>query len=181
MTLAEGAELTVPAESKLVVGGITGSCNGGNDTGFGGQTVGDHSNINLASSSAIIVENGGILSCTGYIIGSGTIEVQPGGDVYEPFIVCEFRGGTYMAVAAKTNKVTPFNSYTMLNIQAPLTIESGGELYGYCDLISSGTSHNKTTARVIGTENAIINLSESARLTATYNPCLLYTSDAADD
>ena len=179
LTLAEGAELTVPAESKLVVGGITGSCNGGNDTGFGGQTVGDHSNINLASSSAIIVENGGILSCTGYIIGSGTIKVQPGGDVYEPFIVCEFRGGTYMAVAAKTNKVTPFNSYTMLNIQAPLTIESGGELYGYCDLISSGTSHNKTTARVIGTENAIINLSESARLTATYNPDSIWAGKSA--
>lgn len=124
--IGNNVTLTVAQNAQLVIGGIYGSCNGGNSTGYGGQTVGDHGEIQLRQGSSIVVD-GGILSCVGYITGEGTVVAKNAAKVYEPFVVCEYRGGTYVAVASQTNKTTPFNSYAMVNIQSRMALSDGAQ------------------------------------------------------
>lgn len=165
--IGNNVTLTVAQNAQLVIGGIYGSCNGGNSTGYGGQTVGDHGEIKLGQGSSIVVD-GGILSCVGYITGEGTVVAKNAAKVYEPFVVCEYRGGTYVAVSSQTNKTTPFNSYAMVNIQSRMALSDGAELYGYCDLYAS-KQHNTTTPRIIGYSDALLTLASGAAVTIQYD------------
>ena len=165
--IGNNVTLTVAQNAQLVIGGIYGSCNGGQSSGYGGQTVGDHGEIQLGQGSSIVVD-GGILSCVGYITGEGTIVAKNAAKVYEPFVVCEYRGGTYLSVATMTNKTTPFNSYAMVNIQSQMALSDGAELYGYCDLFANN-SHNTTTQCVIGYSSALLTLKSGATVTMKYD------------
>ncbi len=167
LSVGNNVTLTVAQNAQLVIGGIYGACNGGQSSGYGGQTVGDHGEIQLGQGSSIVVD-GGILSCVGYITGEGTVVAKNAAKVYEPFVVCEYRGGTYLAVSSQTNKTTPFNSYAMVNIQSQMALSDGAELYGYCDLFAN-ESHNTTTQCVIGYSSALLTLKSGATVTMKYD------------
>lgn len=167
LSVGNNVTLTVAQNAQLVIGGIYGACNGGQSSGYGGQTAGDHGEIRLGQDSSIVVD-GGILSCVGYITGEGTIVAKNAAKVYEPFVVCEYRGGTYLAVSSQTNKTTPFNSYAMVNIQSRMALSDGAELYGYCDLYAS-SNHNTTTPRIIGYSDALLTLASGATVTMKYD------------
>ena len=75
----------------------------------------------------------GTLWSFGYIKGSGTITVQNGASVYEPFVVKDWRGGTNAAGAYggtsggkdELNNVVPFNQYEMHHIEVEMIIQYG--------------------------------------------------------
>lgn len=161
----EKAKITIEEGAYLVVGGWIGS----NYGGFSGQTYRWHSNIRLDSESAIIVN--GVLSSCGYITG-GKIEVTAKGVAYEPFIICDYGGGSYTTVAYKTCKVSPFNEYVMLNIQSELDIAPGGTLIGYANLYTTAVAdqHNRTPVAVIGSSESLITTRENTTVNIKYTP-----------
>lgn len=164
LVLGENVTVTVGSGAKLVLGGQYSS----SSSGLGGQTCGSHSDMVLSAGSQVLVRDGGVLSAMGYITGSGPVSVTTGGRVYEPFVVTDYHGGTYTAVLYMTKDQTPFNSYAMINIQCPMTMDSASFLYGYCDLYA-GDGHNTTTALMVGPADGLLNLAEGTSVSFTYD------------
>lgn len=168
LTLTIPAETTLNIESggRLVIGGSISGGNGGSATAAG-STQGAHSNLEL--NGTVNVRSGGIFSTCGYVLGTGTLNAEAGATVYEPYIVMDHHGGSWMKDAYKS--VTPFIRYVVQNIQCDMVIASGAVLKGYCDLYAS-SSHNPTCVRIVGDAsggNAILKLSSGAVLTMTYD------------
>lgn len=164
------SQIVVQSGAKLVTGGGVGSGAGA----FSGQTAGKHSDIELDSSSSIEVS--GILSSCGYITG-GEVNVKNTGIVYEPFIMCDYLGGSYTSVAFKGSGISPFNQYSMINIQSDMCIEPGGRLIGYADLftgahstLGTAATHNRTLVSLIGPENSLIKTGSETEINIEYNP-----------
>lgn len=171
------SDVQLSVQGKLVVGGRYSSAGG-----LSGQTSGSHSNIRLDQDSSIVVVKNGILSCNGYILGEGTVTVENGGSMYEPFLIVDYGGGTYTAgayhggnytggtVGNTGNSLMPFNIYSMQNVQSNVSLKSGASVFGYCDLYT-GTpqKHNVTTAKIVGSSNALINL-KNGEINVSFNP-----------
>ena len=164
LTIPSGATLNVGSGAKLVVGGQYSGAQP-----IGGATYGSYAELKLAENAVVNVD-GGILSSYGYITGNGKVNLNSG-SLYEPYIVTDFHGGTYSAVAYKKLGRAPFNSYSMLNVQSELKITAGASVYGYCSLYASD-KQNPTTAQVVGS-SGILNLT-SGTITATYDSSDLY-------
>ncbi len=80
--------------------------------------------LNLEEDSKINVEYRGELYALGFVEGEGKIEVESGGYVYEGLFISSFRGGT--ATSRIEEYVFPFDQYTVMQIESPLIINSGG-------------------------------------------------------
>lgn len=174
VTVPSGITLEIEGGGKFVIGGTIGSTGG-----ISGATVGDHSNVIL--DGTINVANGGIISCCGYILGEGTIYAASGAEIYQPFVIMDYKGGSFTTAA--NGSIAPFTRFTMQNIQATVKINDGAMIYGYCDMytgasvipvlnISVAAQHNVTTALVVGgstTGAAVLKLSAGAILTSTYD------------
>ena len=158
LTVPEGVTLTV--NGTLVVRGALGSTS----LPMQGQTGGNHSQI--LNNGAINVAGGGILDLRGFIKGTGTVSMASGSRMYSPFVVRDFRGGTNTVTVYKKASISPFNVYEMPNTKCAITFESGSELTAYFDLWAN-SAHNTTQADMIGTQNAVFNLSTGATLTQT--------------
>jgi len=194
----QGLLLTVPANftvnnnGRIILGG-TFVC--GKNSYFAGTTLAQsysgaegntHSDIKL--DGTINMGNGSVLSCLGFITGSGNIDAKGSdAEIYQPFTIIDFRGGNYVAGAAGkapgggTNLSTgaavsggedviaPFLRYTMQNIRTTINIEGGNYMYGYCDMYAQG-KHNLTTAVIIGDaeQGGLINLESGTLLTSQY-------------
>lgn len=157
------AVLTVADGAKLIVGG---KFSGGQPTG--GQTYGAHSEITLDANSEIILQNGAVMSCFGYITGAGKITAESGAQVYEPFVCEDFCGGSLTGVLYADHNSSPFVGYSVMNIRTDLVMFAGSELYGYCTLYAGG-GHNSTTSKLISTSDSLLNLT-SGKLTCKYEP-----------
>ena len=158
LTVPEGVTLTV--NGTLVVRGALGSTS----LPMQGQTGGNHSQI--VNNGAINVAGGGIVDLRGFIKGTGTVSMASGSRMYSPFVVRDFRGGTNTVTVYKKASISPFNVYDMPNTKCAITFESGSELTAYFDLWAN-SAHNTTQADMIGTQNAVFNLSTGATLTQT--------------
>ena len=177
LTMENGAVIEVQSGGVLAVGGEYSSAGGG----LSGQTAGRFGEIKMKSGACIDVQSGGVLSSVGYITGDGTVNLASGAKAYEPFIIGDYQGGTNTVALfhgkysdsvpgqneiVTENSTMPFNSYSLLNIQTRIELESGANLMGYCDLYTTPRKviiwtvggHNKTIVSVIGKQNSIFNL-----------------------
>ncbi len=164
LTMANGANLSV--EGVLSISAKVNSTN----TSYSGVTSGKFGQIKMAGGSTITVESGAYLFCWGYLTGSGEVTVQSGGTVYEPFQLCDLRGGTAMSSMEKNNKkVLPFSQYCIQNIEAPMTIEYGATE----NVVGSVTIQNSTAtpqARFVGSTSALFTLASGSSLRKSYDP-----------
>ena len=160
--------------SKLIIGG---TIVGGTNTTYAvtGATAGAHSNLKVDGTLNV----GGIVSCCGYILGEGQVNVSSGGAVYLPFVIMDHRDGNY-AYDCKSNNTFPSNRYTMLNIQADTTISYGGRMYGYVDLFTQANAilaarHNVQVLNIVGpvttttADMSLIMLSSGGSMDITYD------------
>ena len=159
-TLTLGENVTLTVNGRLCIGGQISAAAGGG--GSGGQTAGSFGKLVLSSGSKVLVQEGGILSSTGYIVGDGTVEVHKG-TAYQPFVVVDFNGGSYSAVAAKALNLAAYTRYAMLNIQSRLILhaDEGAKLYGYCNLFGGGSygtssQHNPTMQLIVSSSSALL-------------------------
>ena len=134
-------KLTIPAGVEFIVNGsilVRGGL-GNVTTGTNGHTTGNHSQI--VNNGTVTAKSGAILDMKGFIKGVGTLYMESGSDLYSPFAVMDYRGGTNTIIAYKTGKIAPFRIFDIPNVQCKVIYEYGSELKAYFDLYAN-SSHN---------------------------------------
>ena len=134
-------KLTIPAGVEFIVNGsilVRGGL-GNVTTGTNGHTTGNHSQI--VNNGTVTAKSGAILDMKGFIKGVGTLYMENGSDLYSPFAVMDYRGGTNTIIAYKTGKIAPFRIFDIPNVQCKVIYEYGSELKAYFDLYAN-SSHN---------------------------------------
>lgn len=134
-------KLTIPAGVEFIVNGsilVRGGL-GNVTTGTNGHTTGNHSQI--VNNGTVRAKSGAILDMKGFIKGVGTLYMESGSDLYSPFAVLDYRGGTNTVIAYKTGKIAPFRIFDIPNVQCKVIYEHGSELKAYFDLYAN-SSHN---------------------------------------
>lgn len=135
-------KLTIPAGVEFIVNGsilVRGGL-GNVTTGTNGHTTGNHSQI--VNNGTVTAKSGAILDMKGFIKGVGTLYMESGSDLYSPFAVLDYRGGTNTVIAYKTGKIAPFRIFDIPNVQCKVIYEHGSELKAYFDLYANGSHNN---------------------------------------
>lgn len=153
LTVASGKKLNVTKGGLLVLGGQF----SGSSSSITGQTYGAHSEIKLEANAELNV-NGGIFSCSGYVYGAGSLNINNNGTMYENYVVTDFHGGTNM-FSALGSGVFPFGSYVVMNTRVETTLDSTASVYGYCAAPVGGTQFYHTAVKVVGS-GALIQLTD---------------------
>ena len=158
LTVPEGISLTV-CGNVLVRGGL-----GSASVGTNGHTSDNHSQI--INDGGIIVESGGLIDLKGFIKGTGTLQMNDGSQLYAPFVVLDYRGGTNTVLAYRKGKIAPFRIYDMPNTQCKVVYEYGSVLKAYFDLYANSAHNNMDDpVTIIGPgSGAIFNMSSGARI-----------------
>ena len=172
LTMLDGADIT--CEGTICVGGQIISHQGGNATAY---PAGDLGVINMANGGHIELKSGATLYAWGFIKGQdkdqgnnttgvGTITANNGSTVWEDIPFGDFRGGSQLAAGndcASTYRWFPFQSYTIQNIEVPLTIKYGAseKVFAvlYVPTMSLGTQKTKPT--LIANSDALFLLKDS--------------------
>jgi len=159
LTIDSGVNLNVCG--SLLIGGVMSYPS----QQYQGHTSGAHGRI---TNNGTITVNGGRIECYGFIDGSGTVEAYIG-DVFEPFLVLDFAGGSNCYNLYMENQ-NSFRDYTMQNISCTLIIHDTAALNAYCNLYAS-SQYNKTVLSIIGGQSTaplgLIVLSQGSVLTRT--------------
>ena len=155
--------LTVPADVDFNVNGtviVRGAMGYPDSSGnvYQGHTSGNHSQI--INEGTITVSGGGTLDLRGYLKGGGTLYLNEGSNMYSPFVVRDFRGGTNTVTVYRKGGITPFNQFDFPNSQCRTVFEYGSQLTAYFDLYAS-SAHNSTTVTIVGTSGKVFNLTSS--------------------
>lgn len=131
-----------------------------------GHTSGSHSQ--LINNGTLQFNNGSTLVARGYVKGSGIAYFNNGSNVYSPFVVRDFRGGTNTTTVFRKGGISPFNQYEMPNIQCVQIYYYGASHTAYVDLYAS-SKHNTDSITVIGSNGIIILKDGNSYLRKTYN------------
>ena len=165
LTMSSGAHITVESGAAISVSAKLNAASGGDNAKA--ATTGKYGRIHMNEGSSITVN--GLLSCYGYITGSGTITANSGADVHEVFEVRESRGGGGFYKMNGNNKgVFLVSQYYIQNIEAPMTINSGASLTGHGALYASNQL-GEMNVEIIGQTTGLFHLS-SGSITKTYLP-----------
>lgn len=152
--LNDNITLTVASGGKLEIGGELAAQNPC------GRTVGNHCELVMGSSSKIICN--GTIDCYGYIKektkNNGSLIEIKNGDLYLPFIVYDFKGGsiTYgIYTKFNSDKCPPFNEFGLSNINSEVTLDYHSNVYGYANLYA-GSQHNHTVISLVGNSSSYL-------------------------
>ena len=170
--------VTLTVKGTLKIGGVTTGGNGGTTAG---HTAGNYAQISMQKNSKIDCYGG--IECFGYIIGEygdneSNVIINDGASIKMPFIVHEHRGGSAFlnmagglsAVVNPKFETSPFNRFNFNNVEAALTIKSGGLLIGRANLFANN-AHNITEINIIGVKDnsPLFSLDDGSYLVARYN------------
>ena len=167
--------LTLSSGANIVVNGslcVNAQINGTNSS-YSGVTTGKYGYIKANEGSSITLNNGSYLYCWGYISGLGEIYANSGSTVYEPFQICDLRGGN--ATSSMNNnsqKVLPFVQYYVQNIEAPLTIQYGASEVAVGSVYVASINVNEAPAiTFIGSDSSsMFRLSSGTAFRRVYSP-----------
>lgn len=168
LTLVDGANITV--SGNVCVGGQIMSGGGGNSSSY---TTGDYGLIDMSKGGYMSFESGAKMYCWGYVRGQGyldgnntkgvgTIEAKSGSEIWEDLFVGDFRGGTAMSTLI-SNKSSwhffPFQSYSMQNVEVPVTYHYGSSGKVYANVYVRG--QQTTSGTVIGSSSSLFLLNNN--------------------
>ncbi len=175
LTMLDGADIT--CNGTICVGGQMISHQGGNPTGCPG---GDLGVINMANGGHIELTSGATLYCWGMIKGQdrdkgnntdgvGTITANNGATVWENIAFGDWRGGsqTFAAYECRsTYRSFPFQSYSIQNIEVPLSLKYGSseKVYTALYIPTGGTGSVPTSPTLIANTGALFLLKDSKSL-----------------
>ena len=173
--LAENITLTVNGTLE-----ICGEITGGGGGHMSGHTAGNYATLELMSGAS--VEVFGLVNCYGFIENvegnnDGKITINSTGNIYVPFVLVDFKGGTIMsAIADKMLEkgYAPFHQFHFPNVSVTLRIKYGGRMSVWCNL-EAGSQTNSTVGTLIGTkdyQDVFIELTDQSYsyLEAKYDP-----------
>ncbi len=155
LTVPQGVTLTV--QGTLSIGGVIGYPEQPN---FQGHTSGAYGQISLEGTLNV----NGTLDSYGYVKGNGNVRAYAGATVYAPFVVRDFRGGTWTSNVYK--QIAPFWQYEMPNIQANFRVDYGALYYGRANLYAL-SQYNKVDAVIVGTAG-VFELNEGGYLNKSF-------------
>lgn len=176
LTVPEG--ITIESFGRISIGAVLGTASAGQS----GHTSGDYAQLNLNGN--LNLKGAANLDCYGYIKGNGKVTANDSAVITMPFVVRDFKGGTYTTGAYQvlgSYKQAPFNQYEMPNIQTDMRINYGASLKARASLYAGG-KHNTTTADMIGSGSGVIRLEEGSYIETSFDPITnrsLYTNDTA--
>lgn len=167
---------------------IAGELSGGaGESQYAGHTAGSHAKLIVGNNASIVSERGSSIKCYGFLYNeSSTTEgssviINSGATIYQPFVLADFRGGSYMAGVKNsidTSKASPFNRFIFANVSVPLTVKYGASLVGWVNLYASKTQNASSVCMIGSDSSAIIQLTGSdGYVNARYVPP---TEGAAD-
>lgn len=124
--LSNGKKIT--NNGTITIGGIIGT----GPQPLTGATIGSYCELNLGVNSSI--KNLGTINCYGYIKESeknngSILKNISGGKIYLPFVIYDFRGGSYTYGCFKDNYM-PFNVYDLPNCQCLITFDNSSYMLG---------------------------------------------------
>ena len=177
LTVDSGVTLTV--HGTLVVGAV---CHYP-DQSAQGHTSGAYGK--LVNNGEIVLEGGAAYYSYGLTSGSGVITAQSGSEVYQPFVVHNFSGGTNTYALYNAGQF-PFLLYSTVNIQCKLTVNYGAKEIGMASLYFWGavTTQNVLVVGYDGNADlsfgpGLIVLKQGASLTKTYDGTRYVTSSTS--
>lgn len=189
VTIAEGKILTVSG-GTLNIDGVLGHAG----QGLSAATTGNYAQFTLDTDAQIILNNNATFNCYGYVkektLNNGSKVSISGANVYMPFVVYDYRGGTNTVTVYKKGNIAPFTVFDMPNIQTELYLNhasannatGASTLYGLVDLYAND-AHNKDQIPVLSSNTsvaAVLNMT-SGYIKVKYNPVSLgYTTGAQD-
>ena len=153
LTMASGANITVN-------GAISVSGSQSSKYAYNGMPSGPLGFIEMNSGSKITVESGANLYVWGYIKGSGSVEINSGGNVHECFQIADYRGGDVTRqMTSSTNSGTygvfPFNQYYLQNVEVPMTLRAGAKENGYGSVYVTVAGTQEMSIPFIGSEKSM--------------------------
>lgn len=162
LTMANGASITVKGAisigSKVFTSGSQDCC----------KPTGPYGLIKMEGNSAITLKSGSKLYAWGYITGSGSVTAEKGSYVYECFQIRDWRGGNATSsLYNNSQKVFPFNQYFVLNIQVPLTLQSGATEIAYLVVTAGGSQYNASITFV--GSGGLFELADGSTFAKKYN------------
>lgn len=171
------SNVTIVNNGTITVGGSIGY--GGSAQGLTGQVASSYCEILMQESSKI--SNNGTLNIYGYIKensknNNSVIDNFSGSSVKMPFVIYDFRGGSYSYACYREN-VMPFSNYDFPNCQVLQKYNYGSKLTGMVTIHAS--SWSTPDVLVLGTESdtCLFKLS-NGYFTIKYNPNnVLYTTN----
>lgn len=146
-------KLTVPENVNFIINGtvIVRGGMGSTSLGANGHTSDNHSQI--INNGSVTVNDGGTLDLRGFIKGKGELSMENGSDLYAPFVVVDFRGGTSTVLTYRKGKIAPFNVFDFPNMQCKVTYEYGSELKVYCDLYANKEHCSMEPLTILGPDD----------------------------
>ena len=159
LTIPSGKTLTV--NGSLMVGGIYGYP----DQSPQGHTSGAYSQIQLEGT----INVSGTMDVYGLVKGSGTVNVNNGGELLLPFIFNDFVGGTN-STNMNDAGIFPFNQFALNNVQAKCVMNYGCTVTGHGLIYfhTLGTFTDKDVTIVSSSEGALV-MGAGSKITATYD------------
>lgn len=159
ITISE--DTTLEVEGRITVGADRGQNHVG---GTGSGSI----EADVRSTYSTLTLNGNIslsgeLFVVGYVKGTGTIDTASGAEIYEPFILTDWRGGQNAAAAYLLAQIVPFNQYSMHHIETRLIVRYGVNYIGLAGIYTSmiNVGWNTTDYPVIGA-GAIFELQDAS-------------------
>lgn len=181
ITLANDKRITIENGAKLIVGGQLGE----NAQTYISNTTGLYTELQMGENSQII--NSGTLDVYGYIKGvnkdnNSIVISESTGKVYLPFVVYDYRGGTYTSNThnGKT-KIFPFNLFDFPNVQTSMKYNYESQLFGRIRIYANKKLQIPNPAPLIGTASSLFLVGDaSSSVTFRYNSSTHpYTSNDA--
>ena len=158
LTLAPGANLKV--RGNIEISAQTTSAGGSLENLYiTGATCGRYGYLVMNEGSGIELESGSNMWCWGYATGTGTIEVKNGANIYEPFVLGWWKGGTALTedgMAWGAKGVFPFTDYYYQNIEVPVKYRPGALAFATGGIhVSLGgfDMDARATVQLVGTMN----------------------------
>lgn len=178
LSLAKGA--VINCSGQICVGGQIVAINGGNPSSLPRGSAGV---LDLSRGGTINLKSGSKLYAWGFVQGQdmnqgnnttdvGEIIAESGSVVWEDFQVGEWRGGTASStIYGKRSswRFFPFQSYTVQNIEAPITYKYGSTGNCYWAIYGNGQVYTVTFA-LIASSNSLFKLGSGASLKKWYDP-----------
>ena len=159
--------LTVPANTEIIVEGTLNV--GGMTHPMGTGLRGAHGVIQLDSStSCITIKSGATLFAWGYIKGDGSVSVKSGGTVYEDFNAADYPGSAGNMDTLNSAGVFAMKAYTIDNVQAEMTLDSGATDYGFICIYGEKIQYNTFVKTAIGNTSSAMLQVTSGSITKSY-------------
>ena len=177
LILMDGVNIVVNSGAQICIGGQAMAGGGGKPSGY---TTGACGVLDMSRGGHLELNNGSTLYCWGFVkgqdmdqgnntVGVGTITVNSGATVWEPFSVGDWRGGSATSSIVST-RFFPFQSYFMQNIEVPTTFWHGSSEWCYFTLNATGGPYD-TQFAVIGSSNCLFKLTDAqSKVRTWYDP-----------